>query len=162
MPLLKAPLSSRQIQGLSAILLTALVAWIALECWQIQAQASVGAALFQGKAAPAPPARLNRHAMDLPAAATACINCHQIGYPNKLARNVPFGGWLSSQQLTQLRARRGGPPSRFDAASLCELLRSGRDPALVIVNTTMPRYEVNAAQCEALWTYLNTAEPSRP
>ena len=56
--------------------------------------------------------------------------------------------------------RRGGPPSRYDAAGLCTLLRSGVDPAHVIILRTMPRYDINDADCQSLWLHL-TAPPAR-
>jgi hypothetical protein len=53
-------------------------------------------------------------------------------------------------------ARRGGPPSRYDAHALCTLLQTGVDPSHVMVARTMPRFEIDNLQCEALWQYLRT------
>jgi hypothetical protein len=61
---------------------------------------------------------------------------------------------LSAATLAEPVARRGGPPSRYDARSLCTLLRSGVDPAHVMVQRAMPRFDIDDLQCEALWQYL--------
>lgn len=97
-------------------------------------------------------ARMVGHAQDLPAAAAACINCHGAG-----ASNERFAVALNRTWLTQPQTRRGGPLSRYDATSFCRVLREGIDPAWVVVNQTMPRYEVTDLQCRALWTHLTQA-----
>jgi hypothetical protein len=61
---------------------------------------------------------------------------------------------LDNGDLTRLLARRGGPPSRFDAAAFCRLLRTGEDPAGVLLPKAMPRYELDDAQCGQLWRFL--------
>ena len=61
----------------------------------------------------------------------------------------------------QPRSRRGGPPSAYDAASLCELLREGIDPAWVMVRQEMPRYAATDAQCIALWAFLVSPAPAQ-
>ncbi|WP_152987662.1 hypothetical protein [Aquabacterium parvum] len=94
-------------------------------------------------------ARMVGHAQDLPAAAAACINCHGAG-----ASSERFAVALNRNWLTQPQARRGGPLSRYDATSFCRVLREGIDPAWVVVNQTMPRYEVTGLQCRALWMHL--------
>jgi hypothetical protein len=50
--------------------------------------------------------------------------------------------------------RRGGPPSAFDRDTFCRLLRTGVDPAWVVVDVSMPRYALSDEQCHALWTHL--------
>lgn len=100
-------------------------------------------------------ARMVGHAQDLPAAAAACINCHGAS-----ASNERFAVALNRNWLTQPQARRGGPVSRYDAKSFCRVLREGIDPAWVVVNQTMPRYEVTDLQCRALWMHLS--QPGRP
>ncbi len=120
-----------------------------------------GHALFTG-AAPLH-GTINGHASALPPAAARCVNCHTIGSaaPGAAAASVAsFGPLLTKQGLTGLVARRGGPPSRYDEAALCRLLRQGVDPAWVMVPRSMPRYELSDADCQALWTHLT--EPSRP
>lgn len=97
-------------------------------------------------------ARMVGHAQDLPAGAAACINCHGAG-----ASNERFAVALNRTWLTQPQTRRGGPLSRYDATSFCRVLRDGIDPAWVVVNQTMPRYQVTDLQCRALWTHLTQA-----
>jgi len=62
---------------------------------------------------------------------------------------------LSRHSLASLQPRRGGPPSRFDDSSLCRLLRTGVDPAHVVIQRSMPRYELSDADCRALWAHLS-------
>lgn len=97
-------------------------------------------------------ARMVGHAQDLPAAAAACINCHGAG-----ASNERFAVALDRAWLTQAQTRRGGPSSRYNATSFCRVLREGIDPAWVVVNQTMPRYQVTDLQCRALWMHLTQA-----
>lgn len=134
-----------------------------------------GAALFAGEAAPGLPplqGRMVGHVNALPAAATRCASCHSttaittarsaaaassIGTPlrpDALAEGAGFGAVLNARTLGQAQPRRGGPPSAYDASSLCKLLREGIDPAWVLINTAMPRYDASDAQCAALWAWL--------
>lgn len=70
------------------------------------------------------------------------------------ASTEPYAVALTRDSLLGLRTRRGGPPSAFDEASLCRLLRTGVDPAQVLISTTMPRYTVSDVQCRQLMAYL--------
>lgn len=49
---------------------------------------------------------------------------------------------------------RGGPPVAYEAATFCRTLRTGVDPAHVVLPRAMPRFEVDDVQCAALWDYL--------
>ncbi len=106
-------------------------------------------------------ARIAGHDTTLPAHATRCINCHADANANGVAPSgapasaQPYATRLSRDSLASLRSRRGGPPSRFDAASLCRLLRTGVDPAHVVIPRSMPRYELTDVDCGALWAYLS-------
>jgi hypothetical protein len=120
-----------------------------------------GRQLFSGELELA--ARLLGHDIDLPTLASRCINCHEARDKALTADgrqgDVPpetYAVALSGQGLTTPRSRRGGPPSAFDVASLCTMLRTGVDPASIIVSTTMPRYEISDVQCEDLWVYLQS------
>jgi hypothetical protein len=119
--------------------------------------------------------RIVGHAMALPNSVTRCMNCHESrssavsAAASAVASQAPttagavagrFGPALDHDTLTQLRPRRGGPPSRYDAQALCTLLRTGVDPAQVMIPQTMPRYEIDGAGCEALWAYLHTLRSS--
>ena len=108
------------------------------------------------------------HTSALPPLAARCINCHAIGSAgpgragaaSAAASAASFGPLLTVQGLTGLVARRGGPPSRYDEAAFCRLLRQGVDPAWVMVPRSMPRYELNDADCRALWRHLTDASRS--
>jgi mono/diheme cytochrome c family protein len=125
------------------------------------ASAARGRQLFVGEAPLA--ARIVGQDFALAPEAGRCINCHgatagpagprasAAGSPADLAAPV-----LSAATLTATVRRRGGPPSRYDAAALCTLLRTGVDPAHVMILRTMPRYEINDADCRSLWLHLTT------
>jgi hypothetical protein len=112
-----------------------------------------GAELFDGRRPLV--ARIAGHAEPLPAEAARCSNCHR---ENRDARDA-FAPLLTRQHLLDDVARRGGPPSRYDERAFCRALRSGIDPAWIILSRAMPRYQVDEATCAALWTHL-TAEKS--
>jgi len=122
----------------AALLAAATAAFLAL-----QGRAE-GAALYEGRQPLV--ARVSGHEQPLPALATRCVNCHEGAQA--------IGPALNERTLAQPLPRRGGPPSRYDAAALCRLLREGIDPASVIVPRAMPRYEIDTRACEALWSHL--------
>ena len=114
-------------------------------------QLYAGAAPLQGT--------ITGHATALPPAAARCINCHAIGTAGPArAGSAPssFGPVLTRERLTQRIARRGGPPSAYDEAAFCRLLRTGIDPAHVLIPRDMPRYELAEADCRGLWLYLSS------
>ena len=139
--------------GLTGLLALAAWGWQAAEA---AARRERGAALFIGSEPLA--GRLAGHERALPPLATRCSNCHGAAAAGPgLAGTLPAAAPpLSAAELGTPRARRGGPPSVFDAGRLCALLRSGTDPAHVIISTTMPRYRISDDQCRALWAYLST------
>jgi hypothetical protein len=115
-----------------------------------------------GDAAAAGPlrGRLAGHPDLLPVVATRCVNCHAVDGSKRPPSAAAFGPALGPATLARALARRGGPPSRYDADSLCRLLREGVDPAWVVIDAAMPRYEIDAAQCQALWARLSHPPPS--
>jgi hypothetical protein len=127
-----------------------------------QAQSATrGRQLFDGEATI--PARIVGQDFELPGQASRCVNCHgplTARAAASAAAAQPVAPALTAATLTEPLRRRGGPPSRYDAASLCTLLRSGVDPAHVIILRTMPRYEISDADCQSLWLHL-TATPAR-
>ncbi len=132
-----------------------------------QAQAQRGHDLFTG-AAPLV-GQIAGHTRALPPQSVRCINCHAPGSAVPLSGSAPasalasatsFGPLLTRRHLTTAIERRGGPPSRYDAAAFCRLLRDGVDPAYVLIQRAMPRYTVSDADCRALWTLLSS--PERP
>jgi hypothetical protein len=126
------------------------------------ASAARGRQLFDGEFALA--ARIVGQDFALPAQASRCVNCHGPARSDATSSSTAgaqrIGPALTANALTDAVRRRGGPPSRYDAASLCTLLRSGVDPAYVIILRTMPRYEISDADCRSLWLHL-TDSPAR-
>lgn len=126
-------------------------------------EAARGRLLFSGEMSIS--SRVVGHGNSLPAEASRCANCHERPSPGTSpasgAQRQVIGGALSSRSLLELRSRRGGPPSRFDAHALCRLLRTGVDPANIVIPSVMPRYDVSDADCEALWDYLSAADEDR-
>ena len=123
-----------------------------------------GRQLFRGEASLLGDLRgqLAGHGEDLPAMATRCTNCHAFGERlDAPSKSLEYAPRLNRHGLTQPLPRRGGPPSAYDAASLCKLLREGIDPAWVMVSQAMPRYAATDAQCVALWTFLVSPVPSQ-
>lgn len=113
-------------------------------------QPALGERLFRGEEPIA--AAIAGHDSSLPVQASRCVNCHVRGQPLEGAvQNAPL---LAAATLSEPRARRGGPPSSYDARALCRVLRDGVDPADVMITRAMPRYRIDDAQCEALWRYL--------
>jgi hypothetical protein len=110
------------------------------------------------------PARIVGQDFALPQQASRCVNCHgpaaaAAGASGAAAQ--PAAPTLSAATLAEPTRRRGGPPSRYGAATLCVLLRSGVDPAHVMIQRTMPRYDITDADCGALWRYLTVGGPAR-
>lgn len=119
-----------------------------------EAGAVRGRQLFLGEAALS--ARIVGQDFALPLHASRCVNCHGPAAVAGGASSVLIAApQLSAATLTQALRRRGGPPSRYDAAALCTLLRSGVDPAHVMIQRTMPRYEISDADCRSLWLHLS-------
>ena len=129
---------------------------------------AAGKALFDGSVPLK--ARMVGHETDLPPSAVRCANCHTrqgpppaaasarglAALPGASPRDI-YAAALSRAALLQDRPRRGGPPSCYDQAAFCRVLRDGIDPASVIVTQTMPRYSVSEQECHDLWTFA-TAE----
>jgi hypothetical protein len=92
------------------------------------------------------------HNRPLPPEVVACANCH-VG-DARSSSGGSFAPSLGPLTLTEPRRRRGGPPSQFSAATFCRLLRTGLDPAYIIISRQMPRYVLDDDQCLDLWHYL--------
>ena len=112
---------------------------------------SRGARLFDGTEPLA--GTLAGHSAPLPAAATRCSQCH-AGPGEPAATGSSFAPPLDRRQLREARPRRGGPPVAYEAATFCRTLRTGVDPAHVVLPRAMPRFEVDDVQCASLWDYL--------
>lgn len=92
------------------------------------------------------------HAESLPPRMVSCSNCH-LGEAG-LGAGRSFAPLLDRQGMTELVARRGGPPSAFSLASFCRTLRTGVDPAYILITRRMPRYAISDDQCLDLWHYV--------
>jgi mono/diheme cytochrome c family protein len=106
-----------------------------------------GEALFSGQAPLQGKPR--GHAEFLPPQVVRCANCHGVG-PGKLQ--------LTPALLLEPRQRRGGPPSAYDEAKFCRMLRTGADPVYVLVDHAMPIFTIPDADCNALWSYITRKE----
>ena len=100
--------------------------------------------------------KLRHHRNDLPAEVVACANCHSLGREAARGARAPR---LERALLLQARPRRGGPPSAYDERSFCKLLRTGIDPAHVLIAREMPVYRTDDAQCQSLWRFLTQRSP---
>lgn len=109
-----------------------------------------GHALFVGREALS--GKLRHHRSALPADVVACRNCHALG-PEAAAAGARAPR-LDRALLLEARARRGGPPSTYAEASFCKLLRTGIDPAHVLIAREMPVYAADDGQCRSLWQFL--------
>jgi hypothetical protein len=113
-----------------------------------------GEGLFRGKEPMK--ARIRGQEDLLPTAASRCINCHGGDSQPQLSRVA--APKLNRSLLLDARQRRGGPPSRYDQPAFCRLLRTGADPAYILIAREMPVYELSDAQCTSLWTFLTEQE----
>ena len=113
------------------------------------ASAATGRRMFHGDASLQ--GAIVGHPEVLPPRLTACANCHE-GAAGLAAAS--FGPLLDGPRLTEMRGRRGGPPSAFSPTSFCRMLRTGIDPASILITRQMPRYTLDDNQCLGLWHYL--------
>ena len=139
---------------------------VAVACCAVAARADpssaeIGRSLFEGRAPLV--AHIVGQDVALPVQASRCVNCHldaapNVGAASSGAASRRLGPTLTAVGLREPARRRGGPPSRYDSEAFCRLLRTGVDPASVIVDRSMPRYEIDTADCEALWAHLTTRQ----
>jgi hypothetical protein len=95
--------------------------------------------------------RIRGHESDLPPQVVACRQCHLRSPGDGGPAAAPV---LDRKLLLQLVQRRGAPPSVYDLQSFCKLLRTGIDPAYVLIDRIMPTYEMSDTDCAALWQVL--------
>jgi len=129
-------------------------AWGAMACSESRSQA-MGRKLFEGQLPLV--ARLAGDDMLLPPEASRCANCHLLaaaGGPADASGTATFGPPLTAVGLAQPQRRRGGPRSRYSVETFCTVLRSGVDPAHILVERAMPRYQIDNEGCQALWRHL--------
>jgi hypothetical protein len=109
-----------------------------------------GRALFTGTSPLV--GRIATHRSHLPSEVLRCANCHEWEASPPVPLTVAPS--FSRSWLLGVKERRGGPASSYDLTAFCTLLRTGEDPAHLIVNVQMPRYELSARDCENLWHFL--------
>lgn len=95
--------------------------------------------------------KIRGHQAPLPPEVVVCAHCHVQTVPDAGAAVAPI---IDRALLLEQRSRRGGPPSAYDVSSFCRMVRTGVDPAHVIINRVMPVYELSDAACASLWEYL--------
>ncbi|HVV16896.1 MAG TPA: hypothetical protein VHH90_06795 [Polyangia bacterium] len=122
--------------------------------------AARGRALYTGREPLA--GRVRDHRSDLPAAVVVCRGCHGAGVAAPGAAPAPAPApAIDRALLLEPRPRRGGPPSAYDLPAFCRLLRTGVDPAYVLVAREMPVFDLDDAQCESLWRFVTGAARGR-
>jgi len=115
-----------------------------------------GEALYQGKELLR--GQIRGHDDVLPAEAVRCANCHSPQTESRLSgKPLPP---IDAALLLEPRQRRGGPPSSYNESSFCKLLRTGTDPAYILIAREMPIYTLDDAQCASLWSFLTAKGPS--
>lgn len=150
-------------RGLIALAVAVLLAIAVVACidaWRersaAQAKLTLGARLFDGQEALV--GTLAGHAAPLPSGTLRCIQCHTgpaAAAAAPAASNAQaLGPTLDRDHLRNALSRRNGPPTAYDLAAFCRALRVGIDPAHVTLPRVMPRFEIDDARCDALWTYL--------
>lgn len=98
-------------------------------------------------------ATVQQNGTTLPTNASKCINCHSA--------QTPPGAWTGSSQylsattMTRMVSRRGGPASVYDQDKFCNAVRNGVDPAGVVLESKMPRYEMSDTQCADMWLFIS-------
>ncbi len=100
--------------------------------------------------------RIRGHDDILPPQTVVCAHCHDAVGPSRPAANP--APRIEPALLLGTRERRHGPPSRYDEPAFCRLLRTGSDPAFVLISRTMPAYDVTDDQCASLWAFLTTQD----
>ncbi len=116
----------------------------------VDSSASTGRRMFFGESSLQ--GAIAGHAEPLPPRMVSCVNCH-MGAAG-LGSAASFAPSLGRSRMTEPLGRRGGPPSLFSQASFCRMLRTGVDPAYILITRRMPRYTLSDDQCLGLWRFL--------
>ncbi len=120
--------------------------------------AARGRALFTGHEPLA--GRVRDHRSPLPPQVVVCRNCH-ADQPLPGPPSPTAAPRIDRGLLLQALPRRGGPPSVYDRPAFCRLLRTGVDPAYVLVAREMPVFQLDDLQCDSLWLYVTARGPAR-
>ncbi len=122
---------------------------------QAPASAAAGEALYTGRMPMT--GKLRGHEVALPAQVVVCSNCHEAG-PSVGRSSAAYAPPLDAQ-LAQRLSRRQGPPAAYNAEVLCKVLRTGVDPALIVLSQAMPLFEISDKDCASLWHYFLQRPP---
>jgi hypothetical protein len=95
--------------------------------------------------------KIRGHRDLLPPEVVVCKNCHSPEQKGNLPAPAPR---IDRAWLVEPRERRGGPASSYDLGAFCKVLRTGIDPAYVLIARIMPTYEIDDRQCASLWAFL--------
>lgn len=96
--------------------------------------------------------RIRTDFSNLPPEVVRCKNCHAQSAGRDVA--LSLAPRLDRRYLLEPRVRRGGPMTSYDEQSFCRVLQAGVDPAYILVSAEMPRYEIDAGTCKALWEFI--------
>ncbi|QOZ83630.1 hypothetical protein DXT74_11435 [Chromobacterium sp. Rain0013] len=140
-----SPSIKQRLGGLACAL-----ALLGIPCAAGGEEAPAGGRLFYGQVALI--GQLYVHNRPLGAEYVRCANCHRL--QDQARAEGRFGPDLGAKFLTEPSARRGGPERAYTEQSFCEMLRTGKDPTAILISTDMPRYRLSAAECRALWLFL--------
>jgi hypothetical protein len=108
-----------------------------------------GEALFAGRESLK--GTIRGHEGRLPPEVVVCGNCHPAANQSRADAAAPR---IDRSWLLEASPRRRGPPTSYDSRSFCRLLRTGVDPAYILIAREMPVYDVDDAQCGELWRFL--------
>jgi cytochrome oxidase Cu insertion factor (SCO1/SenC/PrrC family) len=89
----------------------------------------------------------------LAANAARCSNCHGEQGEGR-SEGALAAAPLHRATLAGTQPRRGGPPSSYSRDTFCQSLRTGIDPAGIVLNAAMPRYTLSEESCTALWNFM--------
>lgn len=96
---------------------------------------------------------IREHKTGLPPEVVRCANCH--GADSQAGADALTGQrQIDRSWLLEPNERRGGPPSVYDARSFCKLLRTGVDPAHILIAREMPVFDLDDTACLGLWAFL--------
>ena len=87
------------------------------------------------------------------AGAARCANCHG-DHGEGRREGALAASPLHRSALGESHSRRGGPPSRYSRETFCHSLRRGIDPAGVVLDAAMPRYDLSDQACGSLWDFV--------
>lgn len=90
----------------------------------------------------------------LAATSSRCANCHGAKRDGG-AEGKTVAPALTRAALVGEVPRRGGPATRYTADTFCASLRTGVDPAGIVMSPVMPRYEISGPACHALWRFVS-------